>query len=184
MKWIILRLVLLSTGSGSLSACSCGTIDSTEQHILTQYNWYDAVFIGRVSSSDRTTARFEILRRYKGMEGRTHVTSRYFDSCSTVYSPGYYLIYGNMEGEYLNTSYCSLNRRLEAELIPPPDPYSFLYLDPKWGNEEGRTFHPQITVLEQLVYSPERLPSWLAVLISVLTLGAVGTGIALMFHHP
>lgn len=56
---------------------------------------------------------FKVIRTFKGAQEGQKVVSKNIDSCSTLYREGYYIIYGFLENNYLNTSYCSLNEKLD-----------------------------------------------------------------------
>ena len=113
----VLLYCLLTTASAY--GCSCGTITEDAAHIAAAAKGYDVVFIGEVVAQTEYTSRFRIVRPFKGLEGRDFVTAGEFDSCSTLYPEGHYLIYAEWMGTEINTSYCSLNKAIKPSSLPP-----------------------------------------------------------------
>ena len=108
---------LLTTASAY--GCSCGKITEDAARIAAAAKGYDVVFIGEVVAQTEYSSRFRIVRPFKGLEGRDFVTAGEFDSCSTLYPEGYYLIYAEWMGSEINTSYCSLNKAIKPSTFPP-----------------------------------------------------------------
>lgn len=107
---LLLQLSILATAWG----CTCGPITVDSATIVRAARGYDVVFIGEVVEQALWENEFRVIRRLKGLEETARVTTKAFNSCSTIYAKGYYLIYANWDGTALNTSYCS-----PTEAFPP-----------------------------------------------------------------
>ena len=111
-----LLFCLLTTASAY--GCMCGTVTEDADRIAAAAEGYDVVFIGEVVAHTEHTSRFRIVRPFKGFEGREFVSAGKFNSCSILYSEGYYLIYAEWMGNEINTSYCSLNKAIKPYFLP------------------------------------------------------------------
>ena len=107
---------LLATASAY--GCMCDTVTEDTDRIAAAAEGYDVVFIGEVVAHTEYASRFRIVRAFKGLEGRDFVSAGEFNSCSTLYSAGYYLIYAEWMGTAINTSYCSLNKAIQPSTFP------------------------------------------------------------------
>lgn len=112
MNKLFLYIFVFTSTLTNLFSCGCPHFIPGPERVKSELQYADVVFIGKVVDSTLQTRTFEVLQNIKGLENTDRIISKYFDSCSTLYNSGYHIIYGNLEGNALNTSYCSNNQEL------------------------------------------------------------------------